>query len=122
MLFLLATVVLCGHCAVWVTVFNRLHAWRLRGAKFMEKAVVGVLLAPLPVCCWLAVQGHLTQLLAEPPVWLAAYAVGCVIVLISKLPPWLAARADRSEWPAAMLSIDTERVDVAQQTEQPVIR
>jgi uncharacterized protein len=121
----LATVALFGHVALWIGVYNRLHATGLscRTVGFIEKGIYLVFLAAPAVWLW-ARFGHGVSLL-EPseagdfwPLW--AYAALCWIVALGPGLLWLV-RPDAANPPEVVRSNHSQHVDVAAELRAPLL-
>ena len=115
---LLAVTFLFGHLALWVVVFNRLHATPLscRTINLLEKVIFAIILLPLLV-------GALQALAGEHPLplrdgwsehgWLCAYIGLCWLAGSWVALTWLGRMVLRRE-PAVFLANDTREVDLSQ--------
>ncbi len=116
----LAGLAFLGHTAVWVIIFNRLHALGLkcRHVKRLEKAVFLVALAILiTFACWFATTGQLIlhRLWESPLARVAlAYLAGCWLVAVYVTAAWVRRKLFTPQ-PLAFLSNHTETLDIARE-------
>ncbi len=119
LVILLALLALFGHAALWVGLFNRLHATALpcHTINLLEKVIIVIIPAVPSIYIWRYVtSGGIASVssLASPAGGLAlAYAALCVIVAIAFAPKWLWRQLTLRQ-PAALLSNDTATIDVVQ--------
>ncbi len=114
---ILLTGFLFGHSALWVAMFNRVHAlpFPCRLINALEKVHVVILVAgPSAAVWWLcsgpAAESRLTDLLMAHP-WLAGYGVVCGGIGVFIPTIWVVRRLHQPEL-AQPLSNHTELVDV----------
>ncbi|MCA9175272.1 MAG: metallophosphoesterase [Planctomycetales bacterium] len=113
-LFLLMLLyVFAGHCALWVTVFNRMNAWSCHWLRYSEQAIFVAVSTPFLWAVWHTVSGSLGGVLQEPPAWSVWYACGCGVALTWKLPGWWRQRQAARTAPDALLSHQQRQIDVA---------
>jgi predicted MPP superfamily phosphohydrolase len=111
---LLALAAFLGHFSLAVWIYNRLHsvAWPVRVVKFLDRGVLAV--AAVVLAAWTVRSFVLGRFLGSwVPVdpW-AVYACICWAAAILVLPLWLVPKL-LERTPAALLSNDTDVVDVA---------
>ena len=118
MSFLLFPLVIFGHVAAWVIVFNRLHALPLPCIylKRMEKVIIGITGA-IPIACWyLIATGHMAIENFDSANWLhlvaRAYVAFCLFVGTFLLIVWTKRKVTYAP-PKMLLSNDTKVVDIA---------
>lgn len=119
LLYLLVPLTCLGHLALWIGIFNRLHATALscRWINALEKLIfLTILLLPLPIV-WHGIETG--TWIALPPSatveWIVlVYLVPCWAMALGVVPVWLGQHIFRRD-PAALLSNDTTTYDVAEQ-------
>jgi predicted MPP superfamily phosphohydrolase len=114
-----ALLALVGHAALWIGLFNRLHATALpcRAINLLEKPIL-VIVPAIPVMYVLRYVTHsgvsfLSGIAFEAGGLALAYAMLCTAIAIGFVPLWLWRQLTQRQ-PAALLSNDTTTIDIAQ--------